>query len=472
MLAVRIYYAFPLDEPLQAHTIGFEHESLYSLWKWVRGLPIYADPFAPPYALSPYNWAFYAVYGVIVSAVLGAWELSMDWLPTVARAVTLVLSVAGAAAFYRLLGLAGEGHRIERTGFTLLVFTGPLVGFWTMTVRPDMGALAFEALALLAFFSFDKRSTIRAVLAAAGLAYLAWAFKQSNVGVAGALGFYLLIERRWRDLFLFSGALIGLWGITLVVGGALYRDSVLFAISDLPFTIDLLISTTKHAVVTTTPATFLFFGLVLGALASARVRRGLLSQTLVRVALGGILTWLFLQFPSSANNGAGPYYHLPVVLYFSLAGYGALNYWRSEERPPLLDTAHMVGWAFFLPVIGIVYVGSPGPKLASNHDHMMRLKACLKDELPPMLIYGGFSTLPLPWMHPGDESYILAYHYWDNRRVGRIFKGGGIGGLIKKRTFATLVLTENFKGAFDGAPLDDYLPVPNDCPGYNVFRRP
>ncbi len=472
MLAVRVYYAFPLDEPLQAHTIGFEHESLYAVWKWVRGLPVYADPFAPPYAVSYFNWAFYAVYGLVVSAVLGMAGLGMDWLPTVARGVTLVLSVTGAVAFYRLLGLAEEDHRIERSGFTLLVFAGPLVGFWTMTARPDMGALAFEALALYAFFTLDKRSTLAAVLAAAGLAYLAWAFKQSNVGIAGALGFYLLIERRWRDLFLFSGVLIGLWGITLAAGSPLYRDTVLLINVDVAFTIDLLISTTKHAAALTTPATFVFLGLVLGALASARVRKGLLSQTMVRVALGGILTWLFLQLPASANNGAGPNYHIPVVLYLSLAGYGALRFWRSDERPPLLNTVHMVGWVFLLPVIGIVYAGSPGPKLAANHDDLMRLKACLKNESPPMFIYGGFSTLPLPWMHPGEESFVPAFHYWGSRRAGRPFKEGGIGGMIKKRAFATLVLTENFKGTFDGAPLGDYVLASNDCPGYNVFRRP
>ena len=221
----------------------------------------------------------------------------------------------------------------------------------------------------------------------------------------------------------------------------------------------------------TTPATFLFLGLVLSALASAKVRKGLLSQTMVRAALGGILTWLFLQLPVSANSGAGPNHHIPVVLYFSLAGYGALRFWQSAERPPLLNIAHMVGWVFFLPVVGIVYATSPGPKLAANHDHMMRLKACLKDETPPMFIYGGFSTLPLPWMHPGDESFPLAFHYWDHRRAGRPFKEGGLGGLIKKRSFATIVLTENIAGAFDGASLGNYVLASNDCPGYNVFRR-
>src|SRR5260221_372440 len=44
-------------------TSGFEEESLFAIWKWTRGIAIYQNPFAPPFAQSFFNWLFYATYG-------------------------------------------------------------------------------------------------------------------------------------------------------------------------------------------------------------------------------------------------------------------------------------------------------------------------------------------------------------------------------------------------------------------------
>ncbi len=66
LLLLRATQVISFNEAHHIVTSGFEEESLYAMWKYLHGLPIYNDPHQIPFSASYFNWLFYGVYGSII----------------------------------------------------------------------------------------------------------------------------------------------------------------------------------------------------------------------------------------------------------------------------------------------------------------------------------------------------------------------------------------------------------------------
>ena len=240
LLVLRFSWTFIRDTPLITGTSGFEEEALFSLWKCIQGQPVYTALNQSPFSGSYFNGLFYLLYGWLSQAAMSWTSLSEAWLPWFTRATTFALFLLTCGLLLRLMRslLRGGGEQASSRGalvFTLFFATSPLLGWWIMTTRPDIAGLGAEVLLLILIVPFLKQPTTLRLASLAGIALIAWGFRQTNLGVAGCLVTWLLLHRRWAQAGLFAGLLSAGAAITLLLAGDIYAENTLLANTALPF---------------------------------------------------------------------------------------------------------------------------------------------------------------------------------------------------------------------------------------------
>jgi len=73
-------------------------------------------------------------------------------------------------------------------------------------------------------------------------------------------------------------------------------------------------------------------------------------------------------------------------------------------------------------------------------------------------------------MYPADQHFVLQTSYYWDRTAGIEMEGGGLGGLMDKGYFASLAVSVNKQGQFDGSDLSQYQKVPSSC-NFSIFLR-
>jgi len=197
-------------------TTGFEDISIYNISRIRHGEPVYVDCFTYPYRASLFNWLFYQVYGGTAMML----NPSENMLPLVLRLVTLAFALTGAAVTFAFLASRGrqppEGEhtpdgslslrgltppaRLMLASYTLVIWCAPLIGWWSLTVRPDIPAVTCELLGLLLVARGGPRLSWPAALLAGVLFFLAWSFKQSAIGLCAGTMLALALRREWANL--------------------------------------------------------------------------------------------------------------------------------------------------------------------------------------------------------------------------------------------------------------------------------
>ncbi len=236
LLAIRV---IAVSEP-SADTLatsGGESISIYNVLKLTRGLTLYEDPRIPPYFTTTlYNAGFYEFYG----AIAGHLSETRTSIVTDLRFVTLGLACLGLAGLlaYALFDLSRRPPRVSprlvqltMTFAAISVLLGRVPGWWLLTVRPDIGAMSFCALAVAVVFGVKPDRDWTAGLLGGVFLAAAWSFKQSTVFLFLGLSTSALLQRRYRFI---AGLAIPLAMIVLTfvtVFGTNYRYNSIFATS-------------------------------------------------------------------------------------------------------------------------------------------------------------------------------------------------------------------------------------------------
>lgn len=191
-------------------TTGFEDISIYNISRMSHGAPIYTDCFQYPYRASLFNWLFYRVHGT-AAALLAPSE---ETLPTWLRLVTLSWTLIG---FVTMAWLLRGGDVLTTLGLAVVAWFGPMIGWWSMTVRPDVPAVVCELIGLTLIARGDARLSAGRALAAGLAFFLAWSFKQSAVGIFAGTTLALLLRREWFNLIAVAGSFFAPTTLTLAV---------------------------------------------------------------------------------------------------------------------------------------------------------------------------------------------------------------------------------------------------------------
>ncbi|MDK9720544.1 MAG: hypothetical protein OEL53_05110 [Rhodospirillales bacterium] len=463
LMALRVHSAISFSEPLMVAASGAEEEGVLGIIRAMEGLT-YTDPFRIPFVASYYNWLFYDFYAAIGRFFLGRFGLDLIWLPTVGRFATL----AGIALGFILTLQAALAVDPAATGLRLVyrrllaasLAIGPLVGFWALSINPEIWATALAiGCAALIMRGYDKAPFFSVFLACL-LSLLAWSFKQSVVFPALAMGLFLLIRRDWRCLSLAIALHLAGVGATLALGGEAYRK-MLFIQADVPMAWWQFQNNILNLSLKATP-------FVAGAvLAALFLRRKHFQDTPGLFVLCGTLVSL-LTIPMSAKIGAAENYFFLLVFFLAmvtlrLTAVFCISGWPRGAMA-FMSGAWLAQMAACLAVVfGLQGVSSVAPLHARNQAQ----RTCVADLPSPMFSMQPYPTLP--WMHAEGPAFLISYNYYMDRQKGLPFEENGVGGLIAKGWFASIVMPKGMHD-FDGARLEDnYALAKEGCAGLDVF---
>lgn len=475
LMALRVGSALSFAIPLHVVTSGTEHGPLYTIWKAVNGLSIASDRHNFPYDSTVYNWIFYRLYGLATGQALSILHLDEEWLPTIARLLTLSAFLPMVLAARHAIGLAGGSFEAEGRpawAVAILLSAGPLVGFWVVTARPDYWATLIEILAIIAFWRLEaegKRK--RAVFAFALLALLAWSLKQTNIFALAGMGLFLLLRLRWVDLALLCATSVGGWAITLSIGGPDFARNLFFV--GIPLNYQLLhpFVVFKSFLLKALPIlAFLLAGILL-TLRDTSLRLQWVKDERLFFSLCGLAASLLLAFMTSIQEGSAENYYFTPSVFAALAGFRLMSLLGSRPFPIWAQGLQAGGWAGLGLAMLLVLSGQAGAlSVRPQHDIFTAQRQCLEPLTPPYYVKDDY--LSLPWMAKGNPPIALSYSYYDERRVGNAFQHGGLGGLIEQGFFTTLVfVAQTLPEELDGAKLTGYIPRPGACAGMLFMDR-
>ncbi|MEX0694528.1 MAG: hypothetical protein WD075_08805 [Rhodospirillales bacterium] len=480
LMAVRLYLIISFAEPLQIITSGDEQASLFSVWKAVNDQAVYTDPTRSPYTMSFFNGLFYYSYGLWTSFWLATLSLSDSWLPTVSRFFSLLGVAAAWLSLTRLLQISGARvcgntdiiSRLMPPACASVLCIGPLMGFWAFTVRPDLWALVFEIIAVLAFVRLYAEKNLTAVLLAVVFLLLGWSFKQASIGVIAGIGLFLLFERQWRLLAIYTVLFIAVWTTIIYLGGELYRHSIFFTQIQLEYSLSHSARVWSNGLSKSLPIVGPLAVVFVVLVKNQTFRTFFLGNWICRFFLINLGTSSLIIFLMTIQNGSAEnYLFTPLFLASGLlvCGHAASRSQlsgMSSFNAVLLTTTGVQALLCCLVLAGVIGV-LDGTK---THRQWVDTARCINQLPKPIFTEGTY--LSLPWMTESAEPFVLSYTYSRARKSGIPHEKDGIGGRINNGEFATLAISRNSpNGGYDGADLLNYTLQPTKCGALSIWSR-
>jgi hypothetical protein len=445
---LRVGHAISFITPYMIATTGGEEVALFPIWKFVQHQAVYADPHRIPFAYSNYNWGFYLLYGWIARTFLHLLSLDAIWIPTIGRVVSVFFTLLTGGVFYlSLRDFVKTGFFANQTvkwAWILIVTLSPLVGFFSVSVRPDIGALAFEAAGFYLVLQYFGESKIRPIVLAALLFYVAWAFQQTSVTMLTGSALSLALFRRWRTFLTLSGVWWFLVLVTLIVGGTTYRDSILLSQRNLPLQVH---SAFGNALIAGERNPFFLPGLAAVLFVSWMVLRLLRAKPIEATVTLTVLFSICFTLVTSSKLGASSYYYLPAA-WVTMLGVALL--WEQMNSRWTLMCVTACSWLLIAGIaMGHTFYGADYRYTDSLH----RAVAEKLSHLPgPVFVTEAYSDLP--WVQGLPPNFVFGFEYEADHNAGVPFEGGGWEGLANTGYFATLVTYRD--QSFPPAVLEKY----------------
>jgi len=436
-------------------TTGGEESCIYSVWKLANGFPLYEDPRTAPFAITLYNFLFYWVYAAC-GLVFGS---NGPELMLVGRLASLGIAAVGAAGQYFFVcslwpGSATRRLKIAAWCVAILVWFGPLTGWWTLSFRPDLLALAA---ATWGCWSYSRYlSSGRAVfLVACGLLFFAgWAAKQSVVALAGGTFLHALGRSdRFRGIVWMILPFGFLAAASLVIGGADYRLNVVWGPSINDYAVQ---RTLRTALLSFAAVPFVWIigpALTLAALRSSQCRlaQGAALTKRLPYLILLCLASVALALVTSAKEGSSQNQWLEGMLAMSSWGLYALGSLEPCKKFGIGLVNVSVVPTILLLALQAMFPGGLGGVFSwttlriSATEAASRVMAADVVQNAPQPLFTTDHVLSLPWHSTGGRhpACVLDPVYYNKARQSGFLAGDGVVGQIQRREFRSLWLPAN-----------------------------
>jgi hypothetical protein len=159
-------------------TTGTETFCVYGIWKVQGGHPLYAWPNRDFYQLTLYNFGFYHLY----ARILGLLHARGPEIMLYGRFLTAAFAFCGLVIQSLLLWFLTRELRSRVVNLAIFLiafctwFNTYFPGYYTVSVRPDIVAVAVSTLALYCFIRYAADGGIKWVCIAALAWFGAWCF--------------------------------------------------------------------------------------------------------------------------------------------------------------------------------------------------------------------------------------------------------------------------------------------------------
>ena len=408
------------------YTSGMEEESLYSIWKLLQGGKVYANPFDPPFAQSYFNWLFYGTYGLFSHVILSLFNLESSALPTICRLLTALLTLAAGGVVYALLTPL---PLVRRVAGSAIISLNPLVGFWSITTRPDIGALVLDLLGLCFVKKAGRSGSSGSMWLVPALAafYCAWAFKQTHIAALAATCIYLVFAGKRREAFLLGGGAALAFCATLLLGTAEYRYALLWSQARMGWLPSLAFQNLIRALF---KAPLLPFGIIAAIVCARDIRSDLPGLT-------GLISGLLMLVASSKVGASDNYF------FESAAAWSIVCFLSCSQRCLLAGSITQV----VAPML--IFAGVSGMLFTKAYPELALLKTRLTSLSGPVVVTTPWANLP--WFQSKPPHFIVATTYGTDRSLSRPFAFDGISGMIRTGRIKLLVCPRNeVNKPFDG----------------------
>jgi hypothetical protein len=436
-------------------TTGGEESCIYSVWKLVNGFPLYEDPRVAPFSITLYNYLFYWVYAVggLVSGGSGQ-ELLLA-----GRLTSLSIAAVGAAGQYCLVCNLWPSLATQRLKFAvccavILVWFGPLVGWWTLSFRPDLLALAMTTWGC---WSYSRYLSSRRVvfLVACGLLFFAgWAAKQSVVALAAGTFLHVLGQRdRFRGIAFMILPFVLLAVASLLIGGQEYRMNVIWGPSINDYAVQRMLRTALLAFAAVPFAWLVGPALTLAARPdlSSGLQKGVAQPEKLSFLLLLCLASIALALVTSAKDGSSQNQWLESVLAMSSWGLYVLgtfgpfrSFAVSTVNVSLAPTIMLLALQALFPG-GLGGIFSWTTLRVGAEEASSRLMAADIVQNAPRPLFTTDHVLSLPW-HSTDGRHpasVLDPVYYNQAKQDGVLAGDGVVGQIHRQEFRSLWLPVN-----------------------------
>jgi hypothetical protein len=213
-----------------ANTEGREAPGIYALWRVLHGHALYESPIEPPYSLTLYNFGFYRAY----AALLGPFGVDGEALLLWPRLLTLLGAGLGMVLFLQVaVRIARPQDRLGWAALVALAFTTwfgtQFTSWWVISIRPDLWAACLALLGLKLALGVGEPPSRGRLLFASLAFFAAWSFKQSTVWLLAGSVFACVLAGNFVAAVVLALPCASLMGLTLAVGGELYRLNLIEA---------------------------------------------------------------------------------------------------------------------------------------------------------------------------------------------------------------------------------------------------
>lgn len=483
-------------------TTPLEGPQIYTLWKVQNGHPVYEPASHAYYNVSAYNYLFYHLY----ADVAGMFRASEGRMILAGRLLTLGFALAGLLATWFLMQLcaAGQPARIAAPSlFCALVafitwFGATTMGWWFVSIRPDVAAVATATLGLLAYVRALRLGSVAGLVAASLLFFIAWSFKQSVVCMLTGVSLYSIVGlRNPRKALALIVPCAALMALALLVLG----DKGLFNIVTVPSHARISLAEIAKWSASLVLLNLFLFSFWIDVLRGAPRARtdGAATPMDQEVKLAPVICAAAVAtlwgFFSSGREGAAKNYLLEAFVCSAVLSAVFLSRGRTTPAPPAARRISLAKLLLMVPmgaypVLTLACALFPGiPErypvfyragtldVGSDRDYAARaeLAARIREWPKPLFIRDEILSLPWfasepirnrAWYTTGDRMPALVLDsglYAMMKREGLI-TDGGLEGLIANRHFRTLLL-EPHDPLYALAVKAGYERLPGEGPG-------
>ena len=448
LFVIRLYNTFSIQHSL---TGGIEDEGLLAIW-----LTKNSNFFQNHYLFFPkienfdnkifnlfqYNWLWYIANSYLVALFENIFSLSDEYFANLVRVNNLIFSIVSLVILY-LIFLKQKISRKINFIFCFFIIFGPLIGFWSMSAKPDMAYLVFEIFAIYLIIKNINKLNLKNVLFITFVLYLSWSMKQTSIITSIAFFIYLILKKN-KIIFFYCFSFLTLIIVTFIVGGETYISNLLWLNAKTNFSLLHFFKLFISSILKILP----LFVLSLLILISLK------KEKKIRIKNNNILLFLIIGIICSTINiilsyhvGSAPNYYFISTIYlliFVIFNFKQIFLFNSNFN-------NIFNLSLIIQIILIIFVifGVLGKTKPYHFDQVQKFKICTSNIKTP-IFFSNIVYYRLPWVAGNYEKNPLIQNwFYDRQFENQDISKTPIFKFIENGAFQSLVLTNYFELKFN-----------------------